>query len=288
LVRFDGVWYHPREINYMVMVRFEDISGEKRYGIVDLSCGDEVATEAELIEGDIYGQFRVTGKKVEVKNLLAPVEPPNVFAIGLNYRDHAAESGLEVPAEPLVFLKATSAVIGPGAAIVLPKEAPDEVDYEAELAVIIGRRAKDVPVGSAREYILGYTCGNDVSARDCQLRRDKQWTRGKSFDTFCPLGPWIVTEDDLDPCDLGIRAILSGEVVQDSRTSQMVFSAFELVSFLSRQFTLLPGTVIMTGTPSGVGFGYDPPKHLRAGDEVVIEIEGIGRLRNPVAASGAV
>ncbi len=262
----------------MKIARFEDIDGNVVFGVVD----NEIAREAELIEGDVFSDFNLSGKKVAIKKLLAPIDPPNIIAIGLNYRDHAEESGMEIPDHPLVFIKLTTSVIGDGDSIVLPKEAPDEVDYEAELAVIIGKRCKNILPEEANDYILGYTCGNDVSARDCQLRFDSQWARAKSFDTFCPLGPWIVTVDECDVADVGIKSIVSGEVMQDSRTSQLIFSVPVLLSYLSRQFTLLPGTVIMTGTPPGVGFARKPPRFLREGDQVVIEIEGIGRLTNSV------
>jgi len=257
--------------------RFLDQDGQVCYGIVS-ECG----CEAEVIFGEVFGSFTRTGRCVKVKRFLPPVDPPNVIAIGLNYRDHAAESGMAIPELPLVFFKANTSVVGHGDAIVRPKHAPDEVDYEAELTVVIGKKAKDVEVGQVNDYIFGYTCGNDVSARDCQFRIDKQWARAKSFDTFCPLGPWIVTRDAVDPSDLSVKTFLNGEVVQNSRTSQLIFNVPELVSFLSKQMTLLPGTVIMTGMPSGVGFSHKPPKYLKAGDEVVVEIEGIGQLRNKV------
>jgi len=262
----------------MRIARFEDTEGNTRYGIVDDSPSDRV----ELIEGDIFGEFRRTGRSVRIKMLLAPVDPPNVLAIGLNYRDHAEETGMAIPKVPLLFLKATTSVIGPDRPIVLPIGACDEVDYEAELAIVIGKHCRNVESSDAQQYILGYTCGNDVSARDCQLRIDKQWARGKSFDTFCPCGPWIVTTDQLDPSDLAIKSILNGQVMQVSRTSQMAFDSADLVSFLSKQFTLLPGTLILTGTPSGVGFSRKPPVFLRSGDEIIVEIEGIGQLCNSV------
>jgi len=270
----------------MLIVRFEGSDGDIHAGILPNGpAADGRVDEAELIEGSVFDPFRPSGKVMSVKKLLAPVDPPNVIAIGLNYRDHAKESGMAVPPEPVIFFKVTTSVIGPNQPIILPKEAPNEVDYEAELAIIIGKRAKDILIDEVGDYVLGYTCANDVSARDCQLRRDKQWARAKSFDTFCPLGPWIVTTDELDPSNLAIRTILSGQVKQDSRTSQMVFSAPCLVSFLSRQFTLLPGTVILTGTPPGVGMGRKPPQYMRSGDEVIVEIEGIGQLVNPIVQS---
>ncbi len=262
----------------MKIVRFESVNGVIEFGVV--KC--ENPAEAELISGDIFGEFELKGETAAIKKLLAPVEPPNIIAIGLNYRNHAEESGMAIPNHPLVFLKLTTSVIGPGDAIVLPNEAPDEVDYEAELAVVIGKRCKNITPEQSEDYILGYTCANDVSARDCQLKFDGQWARAKSFDTFCPLGPWIVTSDEFNPSDVEIKSIVSGETMQRSRTSELIFAVPELISYLSRQFTLLPGTVILTGTPPGVGFARKPARFLQAGDEVTVFIEGIGRLINPV------
>ena len=238
----------------------------------------------QLIGGDILGEWRATPETVSASQvrLLAPVEPLNVIAIGLNYRGHARESGMTPPERPLVFLKATTAVCAPDDDIVLPAMAPDEVDYECELAIVMGKSAHNVSVDQALDYVLGYTCANDVSARDCQLRLDSQWARGKSFDTFAPLGPWI--ETDLDPDRAPIRTRLNGRIMQDSNTSDLIFSCRELISYLSRCMTLLPGTVIMTGTPAGVGFARKPPVFLHPGDVVEIEIEGIGQLRNKVVA----
>ncbi len=212
--------------------------------------------------------------------LLPPIVPPNIIGIGLNYRKHADEKGWEYPTEPVIFLMATSSLNGPGEFIVLPQEAPDEVDYEAELAVVIGREARSVSPAEALDHVLGYACGNDVSARDCQFRRDKQWARGKSFDTFTCLGPWI--ETDLDPSRLSIRLDLNGETMQDSTTEDMIFPVADLISFISRSMTLLPGTVIMTGTPHGVGFARNPQRFLKSGDLIEVIIEGIGTLRNTV------
>jgi 2-keto-4-pentenoate hydratase/2-oxohepta-3-ene-1,7-dioic acid hydratase in catechol pathway len=222
---------------------------------------------------------------MRIETFLSPAGPPNVVGIGLNYRKHAEEQGLKsLPKEPLIFLKATTSVIGPGEPIVLPHAAPDEVDYEAELAIVMGKKARNVSEDDAIGFVLGFTCANDVSARDCQKVRDKQWARGKSFDTFCPLGPVIVTPDEIDAQNAPIRAILNGKVMQESNTSDMIFSIRQLVSFVSHQFTLLPGTVILTGTPEGVGFARQPPVYLRPGDSIAIEIDGIGRLENPVVA----
>lgn len=238
----------------------------------------------QTIRGDILGDWSVSPTVVELSQvrLLAPVVPPNVIAIGLNYRKHAEESHHAIPDRPVIFLKSTTAVINPGDAIELPRMAPNEVDYECELVMVIGKRAKHVAPEHALEYVLGYTCGNDVSARDVQNRQDTQWARGKSFDTFAPLGPWIETE--LDPDNVRLLSRVNGQVMQDSNTSDLIFSCRELIAYLSDAMTLLPGTVILTGTPSGVGFARKPPVFLRPGDTVEIEIEGIGTLSNPVIA----
>ena len=192
----------------MKLVRFLDENEDPRYG----RLLDPESMEVELMEGDPFSGLRSAGRSAEIRRLLAPVVPPNIIAVGLNYGDHARESGSEIPTAPQLFLKATTSLIGPGESIVLPRSAPNEVDYEAELVVVIGRQAKDLASDGIRDHILGYTCGNDVSARDCQRRLDKQWARAKSFDTFCPLGPWIVTADELDPADLAIRSVLNAEV----------------------------------------------------------------------------
>ncbi len=236
------------------------------------------------LQGNIFSDFSVgeeTAKLEEVK-LLAPIEAPNIIAIGLNYRQHAAETGAEIPERPLIFLKATSSLTGPDSEIILPKLAPDQVDYEAELAVIISKKAKNIEAVEVDNYILGYSCANDVSARDCQKKLDKQWARGKSFDTFCPLGPWI--ETDLNPDNLNIKSILNGKVMQQSNTSDMIFNVAQIVSYLSHNMTLLPGTVILTGTPEGVGFAREEQIFLRKGDQIIIKIEGIGSLKNIVKA----
>jgi 2-keto-4-pentenoate hydratase/2-oxohepta-3-ene-1,7-dioic acid hydratase in catechol pathway len=263
----------------MKVIRFEDKNGK-------IHLGEPVDDKtARLITGDLFGSWQVTGQTAAVGRLLAPVAPVNLIAIGLNYRRHAAESGAQIPAEPLVFFKLTTCVIGPGDPIVLPASAPDEVDYEAELAVVIGKTARKVSEADALKYVLGYTCANDVSARDCQIRRDKQWSRAKGFDTFCPLGPCLVTADEsVNPNAYPIRTRLNGEVLQNSNTADMIFSVPFLVSYLSHQFTLLPGTVIVTGTPEGVGCARKPAVYLRPGDTINIEIDGIGVLTNPVKA----
>lgn len=250
------------------------------YGVLE---GDTI----EVLAGHPFEGLNVTHTKVALAEvqLLAPVEPPNVIALGLNYRRHAEESNMKIPTHPQMFLKATTSVIGSGQPIVLPAMAPDEVDYEAELCIVMGKAAKGVTEAEALDYVLGYTCGNDVSARDCQLRLDGQWARGKSFDTFCPLGPWIETDLDPDHCDIASR--VNGETMQSSNTSDMIFSCRTLISFLSQVMTLLPGTVIMTGTPSGVGFARKPPVFLKPGDVVEVEVGGIGVLRNGVVTATA-
>lgn len=216
--------------------------------------------------------------------LEAPVvNPSKVIAIGLNYADHARESGLEPPAAPVAFAKLNNSICGPDSAIRYSREHSTEVDYEAELAVVIGRQARRVSEADALDYVFGYTACNDVSARDAQFA-DGQWIRGKSFDTFCPLGPWIVTADEIpDPHDLKIACRVNGTTLQDSSTSEMIFGVAEIVSYLSSVLTLEPGDVIATGTPEGVGIGFEPPRYLRPGSVVRIEIDGIGELQNPVA-----
>ena len=208
--------------------------------------------------------------------LLPPSLPTKIVAIGLNYRDHAEELKLQLPEEPLLFMKPPSSVIGPGDAIVLPPQSA-RVDFEAELAIVIGKAAKQVSRKAAREYILGYTCLNDVTARDLQTK-DGQWTRAKSFDTFCPVGPWI--ETDVDPSDLQIELYLNGERKQESRTSNLIFDPFRLVEFITSVMTLLPGDLIATGTTSGIG-------PMKAGDTVEVRIEGIGSLKNVVVSAGS-
>jgi 2,4-diketo-3-deoxy-L-fuconate hydrolase len=222
---------------------------------------------------------------LEEARLHAPIaRPGKIIAIGLNYEDHAAETGAEIPEKPIVFAKYPNTVIGPGEPIRIPP-ITEQVDYEAELAVVIGSRAKGISTAEALDYVFGYTNANDVSSRDLQFSEGGQWTRSKSIDTFCPLGPYLATRDEVpDPQNLYIRAILNGEVVQDGATSTMIFPVAELVSFLSQGMTLEPGDVIITGTPPGVGMARDPQLWMRPGDEVSIEIEGLGTLTNPVEA----
>jgi 2-keto-4-pentenoate hydratase/2-oxohepta-3-ene-1,7-dioic acid hydratase in catechol pathway len=210
--------------------------------------------------------------------------PRNLLCIGLNYKDHAAEGGVALPEKPVVFAKLTGCIIGPGQPILLPPDTV-EVDYEAELAVVMGRRCRGATVSDALDFVAGYTCLNDVSARDFQLG-DGQWVRAKSQDTFGPMGPYLVTREDIpDPQTLPIRCRVNGKTLQDSNTDKMIFGVRELVAFISRGITLEPGDVISTGTPHGVGFARKPPIFLKSGDEVVVEIEGIGKLSNPVRAA---
>jgi acylpyruvate hydrolase len=216
--------------------------------------------------------------------LLAPVlRPGKVLCLGLNYRDHAAESGMAVPAYPVLFHKVAGSLIGQGQAVIIPRLS-EKVDYEAELAVIIGKRGKYIAEAEALTYIAGYTIANDISARDLQFRTS-QWTTGKMLDTFGPLGPALVTKDEVaDPNALRIRSILNGEVMQDSNTSEMIFHVPFIVHYISQLTTLEPGDVIMTGTPAGVGQARTPPVFLKAGDSITVEIEGLGSLTNPLSA----
>jgi 2-keto-4-pentenoate hydratase/2-oxohepta-3-ene-1,7-dioic acid hydratase in catechol pathway len=251
----------------MRLVRFL-ARGKPAWGIVN---GDELA-EAD---GDFFTRFKTLKARYafsQVK-LLPPCNPSKVVAVGLNYRDHAHELGLAIPDEPVIFLKPATTVIGPGETVVYPA-ASSRVDYEAELGVVVKARTRGISSDEAPDHILGYTCANDVTARDLQ-KKDGQWTRAKSFDTFCPVGPWI--ETDLDPGDLLIQSYLNGERRQSSRTSQLIFKVNELVSFISGIMTLEPGDLIITGTPAGIG-------PMKPGDEIEVRIEGIGSLKNTVGA----
>lgn len=211
------------------------------------------------------------------------VDPRKIICVGLNYKDHAAESGSPIPKEPILFSKYPTALIGNGQTIVLPKVS-QEVDYEAEFVIIIGKKGRHLTLHNALEHVAGYTVGHDVSARDWQLRKDgKQWMVGKTFDTFAPAGPVLVTKDEVsDPQNLPIRLRLNGQVMQNSSTNQMIFGVKELLAYLSQVFTLEPGDMIYTGTPPGVGVARKPPVYLKDGDVVEVEIEGLGVLRNPV------
>jgi 2-keto-4-pentenoate hydratase/2-oxohepta-3-ene-1,7-dioic acid hydratase in catechol pathway len=256
------------------IARFTTEGGEPRYGVVEGAAdGESVA----VVAGDpLYRPVQFTGERLPLGDvrLLAPVIPRSkIVGVGRNYADHAAEFGQVVPEEPLLFLKPNTAVIGPGDAIVLPRQS-HEVHFEGELAVVIGKLCRDVPTERALDVIFAYTVGNDVTARDLQ-RTDDQWARAKGFDTFCPLGPWLETE--LDPADLTLRTVVNGEVKQDVRTSKLIFDIPTLVAYISAAFTLLPGDVILTGTPAGVG-------PIVAGDRVEVTVEGIGTLDNRVVS----
>jgi 2-keto-4-pentenoate hydratase/2-oxohepta-3-ene-1,7-dioic acid hydratase in catechol pathway len=236
--------------------------------------------------GDITrGEIKITNERIEVLELLAPVDPKTIYCIGTNYRKHAEETGAKIPEHPVVFLKSPTAVQDPEGPIVLPRYLrSDQVDFEAELAVIIGYECKNVSRANALDYVLGYTAANDVSARDWQKTwGGSQWCRGKTFDTFCPIGPAFVPASSMkDPNNLAITTRVNGVTMQQSNTRDMIFSVAEIIAFLSGSTTLEPDTLILTGTPEGVGMGRRPPVYLQAGDVVEIEIESIGVLRNPV------
>ncbi|MDX1411061.1 MAG: fumarylacetoacetate hydrolase family protein [Nitrospirales bacterium] len=260
----------------MKIIRFLDSAGNMHYG----ERLDEHS--ARPITGDVFGDYQTIDETVRVEKLLAPVVPTTILCIGLNYRFHAQEVGVKIPNHPVLFMKALNALQNPGDPILLPEVAPGEVDYEAELAVILRKPAKRVSRSDALDYVLGYTCANDVSARRWQKDGGGgQWCRSKSFDTFCPLGPCLVTPDEIpNPNDLQIKTTLNGKTMQDWTTSDMIFDIPTLISFLSEGTTLLPGTVILTGTPQGVGYTRRPPVFLKHGDEVTIEIQNIGALTN--------
>lgn len=264
----------------MPLIRYINAEGETRFGV---DIGND---EAEALEGSILDGTKPAERVERVTRLLAPIVPVNIFGVGLNYRMHAKETGITLPQHPVIFMKPTSTVIGPKDTILLPASqmAGPEVDYEGELVAIIGKTARDVSSDEALEYVLGYTCGNDISARRWQKQGGGgQWVRGKSFDTFCPLGPRIALPEELpSPQRLALKTTLNGRIVQESNTSDMIFSVAEIISFLSKDTTLLPGTAILTGTPEGVGFVRKPPLFLQPGDTVSVEIDGIGTLSNRV------
>ena len=263
----------------MKIIRYQD-----QQGIVGYAAQQADGTALKLI-GDIYHSPQLTTEPAEVAKLLAPIQPSSIICIGLNYRRHAQETGAKIPEYPVVFFKGVNTLLNPGESIQIPTHLrSDEVDYECELAVVIGRACKNVGRADALSYVLGYTGCNDVSARDWQIKRGgSQWCRGKTFDTFSPLGPVLVTPDEIpNPNELGIRTVLNGETMQDWNTNDMIFDVPTLIEFLSGSTTLLPGTVILTGTPHGVGMAQKPPRWLKAGDSVTIEIEKIGALQNSV------
>lgn len=265
----------------MKIIRYTDSKNAIHYG------AEQADGSARRIAGDIFGQYSVTAEKADVARLLAPIVPAQILCIGLNYRQHAAETGAKIPERPILFVKGINTLQHPDAPIEIPTRlASHEVDYECELAVVIGRPCKNVSRTNALDYVLGYTCANDVSARDHQIKLGGgQWCRGKFFDTFAPLGPRLVTRDDIpNPNALRISTVLNGARVQDSNTNDMIFDVPAIIEYLSGSTTLVPGTVILTGTPQGVGMAAKPtPRWLRPGDSVSIEIEKIGTLTNSVA-----
>jgi 2-keto-4-pentenoate hydratase/2-oxohepta-3-ene-1,7-dioic acid hydratase in catechol pathway len=268
----------------MRIIRYLDSKGNERYGAEQK---DGVAIE---LTGDLFSGLTPINRRADVRKLLAPLLPSNIFGIGLNYRRHAKEAGVKFPEFPVLFVKGLNTLQHPGDPIFIPTHlASDEVDYECELAVVIGRKCKNVSRANALDYVLGYTCANDVSARDWQLKKGGgQWNRGKTFDSFCPLGPCLVTPDEIpDPNNLAIGTLLNGEKVQDWNTNDMIFDVRAIIEFLSGSTTLLPGTTILTGTPQGIGMAASPPRWLKPGDSVTIEIEKIGQLTNPVQSEEA-
>ena len=262
----------------MRIARFA-VDGQVSFGVIEGPPASAAPDPSELvvagIEGHPFGPFSFTGERHALPSvrLLAPVLPSKVVCIGKNYADHAAEMGGEAPASPVVFLKPSTSVVGPGEAVRLPRDS-ERVDHEAELGIVIGRLCRDVPRERALEVVLGWTCANDVTARDHQ-QADGQWTRGKSHDTFCPIGPWV--ETDLDVRDLGVQCRVDGELRQDGRTSQLIHDVPAVLAWITGFMTLLPGDVVLTGTPAGVG-------PLTAGSSVDVVVEGIGTLTNPVVA----
>jgi 2-keto-4-pentenoate hydratase/2-oxohepta-3-ene-1,7-dioic acid hydratase in catechol pathway len=262
---------------------------------IDVQATDEdlPASVRGILEGgpDLLAKVKVVAQRpaavsipaASVK-LLPPIpDPPKILCIGLNYRDHAAETGAPIPRDPVLFSKFTTALIGAEEKIVLPAVSK-KVDYEAELVLVIGKKGKNIPKDQAGAYLAGCMVGHDVSARDWQLEKDgKQWLAGKTFDTFAPTGPWLVTSDEVgDPHELGIKLRLNGQTMQDSNTRQMIFRADELIAYISQVVTLLPGDLIFTGTPPGVGIARNPHVWLKGGDVVEVEIDRLGVLRNPV------
>lgn len=294
---------HKKNKVRLVTFRHKTSSEPERYSIGSLVSEDEIAdltqlvSEENLTAHDLLECFDLDGGFVENASaavedaptvsrdsvrLVSPVpRPGKIICIGLNYRDHAEESGMPIPTSPIIFSKFHTCVIGSGEAIHIPAGS-EQVDYEAELAVVIGREAKSVTAAEAMNHVFGYTNFNDVSARDFQFA-DGQWQRGKSCDTFAPMGPFVVTKDEVpDPHKLNIRFRLNGETLQDSNTDQLIFNIPELIEFLSRIITLEPGDIIATGTPPGVGFARKPPVFMKPGDVAEVEIEGLGILSNPI------
>lgn len=274
----------------MKLVMYSVNGGDARVGVIEDGevrqlAADETSMLALISEGVEKQPLGGESLALEDVELHAPVERPSkVIGIGLNYEDHAAETGADIPEKPIVFAKFPNTISGPGDPVRIPK-ITEQADYEAELAVVIGRSARNVEAGDALDYVFGYMNANDVSSRDLQFSEGGQWTRSKSIDTFSPIGPYLVTKDEIeDPQNLSVKCTLNGEVMQDGTTEKMIFSVAEIVAFLSTGMTLEPGDIILTGTPPGVGVARDPQVFLKDGDEVSIEIEGLGTLTNPVEA----
>ncbi|PTX95064.1 5-carboxymethyl-2-hydroxymuconate isomerase [Spartobacteria bacterium LR76] len=264
----------------MKIIRYSDSAGDIHYA-------REAGGSFERLAGELFGELTPTGETADVAKLLAPLVPSVILCIGLNYRHHAEETKAKIPEFPILFVKTPNTLQNPGDPIQLPTAlASHQVDYECELAVVIGRTCKNVKREHALDYVFGYTAANDVSARDWQKNwGGGQWCRGKSFDTFAPLGPVLVTSDEIpNPNSLAIKTIVNGETLQDWTTADMIFDVPTLIEFLSGSTTLYPGTVILTGTPHGVGMARNPPRWLQPGDEVTVEVEKIGRLTNPVVS----
>ena len=266
------------------------VLGERVISLAGAGYPDMISLAAQgedgraRVENWIYNPSADAVSELSAVTLMAPVpRPPKLICVGLNYRDHAIESNMEIPKVPTIFNKFPNTVIGPGAPIVLPKLS-QKPDYEAEMAVVIGKGGRHIPAERWRDHVFGYTIVNDVSARDYQMATT-QWLMGKTFDTFAPMGPWIVSADEIeDPHTLDVSLEIGGEVLQHSNTRELIFNVPALIAYLSGAVTLEPGDVISTGTPSGVGFARKPPRWLVAGEEVVVRVSGIGELRNPVVA----
>jgi len=266
----------------MKIVRYQDLDGSIRH------AAEQPDGSYLRIEGELFLRFDVTREAANIKRKLAPVAPTMIWCIGQNYRRHSEEVGMDVPTHPVVFAKGPNAVQAPGEPIWIPARAKSsEIDYEGELVVVIGKECKDVTRDRALDYVAGYTCGNDVSARDWQLKMGgSQWCRGKSFDSFAPLGPCLVTPDSIgDPGALQIQTCVNGRIMQNANTREMIHDVPALIEFLSQSTTLLPRTIIFTGTPHGVGMAESPPLWLKDGDEVSVTIDKIGTLTNRVCGA---
>lgn len=262
---------------YNGRTRIGELVGDTIYALAWVDANVRQMIRRGVTPSRSYERFKLADVKIE-----APLLPGKIVCIGKNYLEHAKETGSQAPSAPLIFAKFPSAIIATGESITWNSAITTQVDWEGELAVIIGKPARNVSEDDALNYVFGYTIGNDVSARDLQLKQDSQWTRGKSLDTFCPLGPVIVTADEIpDPQALTIVTTVNAEIMQQDTTANMIFNVRHLISYCSRMFTLEPGDVIMTGTPSGVGLGRNPQVFLNDGDVVKITIEGIGEISNP-------